>query len=420
MGLAAGGVIFFLMSLGIVWQTQRQFFWSLAGGGLVVALLGGAVLWKVNEEYLKGREMTSPMANDVRFEIWKAALAQHAQSPVIGTGSRMFYEGSIQYRSTELSGSAGEALFAHNEYLQMLADYGWVGLGLLVLVLLTHLWNGVAFLRWFVTHRFLQTGRLLSNNLALCLGALTAVIAMMVHAFFEFQFHVAIPALTAALLLGLLANPGIEATEKRGAKLPSVRLLSKLLLMGASGLLLSGPWLHGRSDYHLARAEIAQVQGVDFERLQHLNAAVDADPSNAEAHYQRGLALLDKLTADQRSPEHPVLKRATVDLEQAVALNRFHYLYALALADAYDAVGRYEEALHQIQHAIALAPLHEESRMALAVHWHRLGDFVQAEQAYLWAGEAPAWNEEGTSRWIDNYRLLLQHAALMRAAPPQP
>lgn len=419
LGLAAGGVVFALLALNVVWQTQRHLFWSLLGGGLVLSVLSGAILWKVNEEYLRGREMTSPMANDVRFEIWRAAMAQNAHSPVIGVGARMFYDGSIQYRSADLPAYAGEALFAHNEYLQMLADYGWVGLGLLVLVIVLHVWNGISFLRWFTQHRFLQTGRVMSNNLSLCLGALAALTAMLVHAFFEFQFHVAMPALTLALLLGLLANPGFEGSEYRPFRFPPVRLLTKFLLAAASVLLVSGPWLHGRSDYHLAKAQIAESQKDDFEKLQQLNAAVEADESNPEAHFLRGLALLDKLSADQRSPEHPVLKRATVDLEKAVKLNPHHYLYLLALADAYDAQGKYDEAQKQLQRAIVLAPLHEESRMALAVHWHRLGEFEKAEDAYLWAGQAKAMNEDGTSRWTDNYKMLLQHVALMRQSPPQ-
>lgn len=417
-GLATGAVIFALLALFVVWQTQRHLFWSLTGGCVFLAGLGGAILWKVNEENIRAREITSPMANDVRLEIWRAALAQHAQSPLTGTGARMFYDGSIQYRSEDLPTYSGEALFAHNEYLQMLADYGWIGLGLLVLALIAHGVNGLQFIGWFVRHRFLQTGRVLSNNLALCLGALAALVAMLVHSLFEFQFHVAAPALTMALLLGVLANPGQEADGTRRLRLPPVRVLTKLLLGAASVFLLSGPWLHGRGDYYLARSQVAVARQDAFQGQQHLNAAVEADPANPEAHYQRGLALLEKLTAEQRTVSHPVLKRATVDLEKAVALNGHHYLYALALADAYDAQGRHEEARQQILRAIGLAPLHEESRMALAVHWHRQGEFARAEEAYLWASQAKAMNEEGTSRWIDNYRLLLQHAALMRQSPP--
>jgi O-antigen ligase len=417
-GLATGAVIFSLLALGVVWQTQRHLFWSLLGGGTFLAVLGGSVLWKVNEEYLRGREIASPMAKDVRLEIWQAALEQHAQSPWMGAGARMFYDGSIRYRSEKLPSYSGEAHFAHNEYLQMLADYGWVGFMLLALVVLFHAGNGLRFLAWFTQHRFLQTGRVLSNNLAFCLGALAALVAMLVHACFEFQFHVAAPALTLAILLGLLASPGQDGERQPARRIPMARPLTKWLLAVASLFLMSGPWLHGRADYYLARAQIAGVQKNAFSRQQFLNAAAEADPSNPEPHYQRALALLEKLTADQRTPNHPVLKRATADLEKAVSLNAHRYLYALALADAYDAQGRHEEALVQIQKAISQAPLHEESRMALAVHWHRLGDFSRAEDAYLWASQAKAMNEDGTSRWIDNYRLLLQHVVLMRPIPP--
>jgi hypothetical protein len=41
-----------------------------------------------------------------------------------------------------------------------------------------------------------------------------------------------------------------------------------------------------------------------------------------------------------------------------------------------------------IQRALTLAPLYEEPRLALGMHYHRLGKFEEAEFAYLWAGQA--------------------------------
>lgn len=351
------------------------------------------------------------MSNDVRFGIWEAALAQYHQSPVIGAGARMFYDGSIQYRSASLPVYSAEALFAHNEYLQLLADYGWVGAVLLGLTIFVHGVNGLRFLHWFMAHKFLQTGRVISTNLALCLGALAALVATLVHAAFEFQFHVPATALTGALVLGLLASPGFEGSEHTPARIPGVRLLTKLALWIASLSLLAGAWLFGRGDYYLALSQIDQSRKDVFGQVQHLGAAIDADPRNGESYYQRGLARLDQLSTAQRSPTHPVLKRAAEDLEKAVALNPHSYLYQLALADAYDAQSRPDEALQAVQRALILAPQHEEPRLALGIHWHRVGNFEKAEMAYLWAGQARAWNEEGTTRWIDNYRILLQQAA---------
>jgi len=419
-GMVAGLLVFALLALGTVWQTQRHLFWSLLGGGLVAALLAGAVLWKVNEEYLRGRMERSPLAGDVRFGIWEAALAQHAESPLLGAGARMFYHGSIRHRSPKLPVYAEEALFAHNEYLQLLADYGWAGATLLVLMLLAHIANGLRFIGWFVRHKFMQTGRVISTNLALCQGALAALAATLVHAVFEFHFHVPATLLTGAIVLGLLANPGHEGAEHAPRRVPGVRLLTKLALALCSLALLAGPWLYGRGDYALAQSQIDQVKKDPAGRMRHLDQAIAADAGNPESYYQRGLAALDRLTANDRSPDSPILKQAVADLERAVALNPHSYLYPLALADAYDAVGRYDDAVKSIQRALVLAPLHEEPRLALGMHWHRLGDFERAEMAYLWAKDSKAWNEDGTARWTDNYRLLLEHATLMRGEKKQP
>lgn len=415
-GLAAGLAVFAALVLWLVWQTHRQMFWKLLAGGAVATALAGGVLWKVNQEYLRGRMAQSPMGDDVRFGIWEAALAQHAQSPLIGTGARTFYDGSIRFRSPKLPVYAEEALFAHNEYLQMLADFGWTGAGLLGLVMVVHMLNGLRFLRWFVGHKFLQTGRLTSTNLALSVGALAALAATLIHAVFEFHFHVPATALTAGLLLGLLANPGFEGSPEKQPvlRLPAIRLLGKMALLFASAALVLGAWRYAPGEYYYALSQIDQARKQTLARLGHLTQSIDADPTNPETLYQRGLARLETVSTAKRSVSNPVLKRAVEDLEASVALNPSSYLHQLALADGYDAQGRHDEALNAIQQALRMAPLHEEPRLALGMHWHRLGEFERAEMAYLWAGESLAWNEPGTARWTDNYQILLQHAVLMR------
>lgn len=418
LGLGAGVLVFAALALWVVWQTQRHLFWALLGGGVILGLLGGAVLWKVNDEYLRGRMERSPVAGDIRLGIWEAALTQHAQSPLIGAGARMFYEGGVQYRSAKLPVYAPEALFTHNEYLQMLADYGWVGLGLLGVVLVAHVWNGLAFVGWFCRHRFVQTGRVLSSQLALCLGALAAVAATLVHAVFEFHLHVAAPVLVFMVALGILANPGYESDSRAQMRLPAVRWLAKALLIPVALALLAGAWFYGRADLAVARADVAQLRKDAVGRKRFLDEAVALDPANAQAWYQRALAALEGMTAEDRAAQTAVLQQAKADLERAAELNPHNYLYPLAQADVLDALGLYDEALGRIQAALLLAPLHEEPRLALGVHWHRLGEFPKAEEAYLWARASRAWNEDDTSRWIDNYRLLLQHVPLKRPAKP--
>ena len=66
----------------------------------------------------------------------------------------------------------------------------------------------------------------------------------------------------------------------------------------------------------------------------------------------------------------------------------------------------------------AAAPLHEEPRLAMAVHHHRLGHFAEAESYYLWARMANAMNPPGVANWQTSYALLLRHVAQMRGAAP--
>lgn len=71
--------------------------------------------------------------------------------PVTGVGSRMFYDYSVTLRDASMRSYDADPLFAHNEYLQMLADYGWVGLALLIGVVLVHVAHGLRFVRWFAS-----------------------------------------------------------------------------------------------------------------------------------------------------------------------------------------------------------------------------------------------------------------------------
>src|SRR5690606_30457932 len=145
---------------------------------------------------------------DPRVVIWKAALAQHAESPVTGVGARMFYDGCIQYRTPDTPAHVNDALFVHNDWLQLLTDYGWIGLGLGLTIFLLHLIQSVRFLHWHATDRFQRTAQLTSRNVGHTVGGAAALCAGLSHALVDFHFHVPAIAILASLFMGTLANPG--------------------------------------------------------------------------------------------------------------------------------------------------------------------------------------------------------------------
>lgn len=425
LGFAAGGAVFVLLTLSVVWRTRRSLFkW------LVIALLfaGGAVggaLYKVNEDSMVTRQLSTPLGEDMRTHIWRAAWAQHAESPWIGVGSRMFYEGGITHRDPATPAQTGDSLFAHNEYLQMLADYGWAGLALVALVLAAHVMNGLRFLRWFAVEKFPATGMLGSNSLALVVGGIAALAATLVHAVFEFHGHIPITAVLGAVVLGLLASPGIESEVFKSRRIWGLRFIMKLVMFVASAALIGGAAVYGVADAYAGMAQVQNKRGNTDEALASLARATELDPRNAALAYQRGVALLDSYKPEKPEEDRRrLIDTAATELTRATALNPHNYLYQLALADALDASRKTDAAMVAIQRALALAPLYEEPRIALGMHYHRMGQFEDAETAYLWAGQAKAMNPEGTTNWLDNYRQLLRHTATLaereRAKGKQP
>ncbi|MBL9180098.1 MAG: O-antigen ligase family protein [Verrucomicrobiaceae bacterium] len=408
LGLAVGGVVFLLLTLWVVWRTKRPLFKWLVLALLLAGGAAGGALYKVNEDAMLTRQLSTPLGEDMRTHIWRAALAQHAESPWTGVGARMFYDGGITHRDPETPAQTGDSLFAHNEYLQMLADYGWAGLALAVLVLLAHLANGLRYLRWFAAEKFAATGMLGSNTLALTLGGIAALMATLAHAAFEFHLHIAVIAILGAVVLGMLANPGIESDVFRSRRIRGLRFLMKIIMLAACAALIYGAATFGVADARAALAQVQDKRGEASLALRNLAHATEMDPRNATLAHQHGLALMDSYKPDKPEEERRrIIDSSVRELTRATTLNPHQFLYQVALADALDAAGRNDAALQAIQRALLLAPLYEEPRLALGMHYHRLRRFEEAEFAYLWAGRAQALNHEGTLNWLESYRQLL-------------
>jgi O-antigen ligase len=410
-GLLVGGLAFAILSLWILRHTYPHLVGRIILGVLLLGVTLGGVLWKVNEDYLRRRMASQDAAGDLRWSIWHSAAVQNAQQPWIGEGARMFQDGCARYRQPDMPVWIGDAEFAHNEWMQLLADYGWIGFVLLALALGVHLLNGLRFFAWFVRERFPLSGTLASNNLALALGSICALTATAVHALVEFQWHVGSIVVFGAVMLGILANPGFEVPEKPARRLPGVRPLIKLSATAAAALLL---WLSatvGRGDFHGARSEVLNLRGDRAGAITELEKSLALDPASGSRWFLLGQLRLDQV-AETVVPEEREkwIDLAAADLEKAAELNPFRWYYATALADVHFAKGDKTRALSEVRRALYLAPLHEEPRLALAVFHHRQGDFFAAERAYLWAGAAGSGNAGDALTSGEAYNQLLKDA----------
>ena len=160
----------------------------IALGVIVVgALVAGAAIYAMKDQIqIEQRWARLAESNTLRarWPIWQSAINQFQLSPIVGTGAGTFYyygrrlraEGSLQ----------SDHLWAHNDYLDLLAGYGAIGLALMIAVIATHVWNGA---RVIARHSRQPVG-LSASSAALALGALGVTAVNVVHSLSDFNMHV--------------------------------------------------------------------------------------------------------------------------------------------------------------------------------------------------------------------------------------
>jgi O-antigen ligase len=191
-GLCAG-----LVLAAMVTRVGRWSALVLLGGVLLVGLLASGA-------GVGGAQMVAEarvnLASPDRTGALHAALRLVAQHPLTGTGPG---QANLRWKGYD----HGSQLYAyvHNEYLQVTAELGLVGLVLLAVVL-------VAIMR--LLWRARPTGR----ASATWAGVVAAAAAFAIHSGFDFVWHLPAIVLTVTLLVGLV----LPAPETAPAQLPSI------------------------------------------------------------------------------------------------------------------------------------------------------------------------------------------------------
>ena len=130
--------------------------------GIIVA--GGAMLLFGGESLVTGA--LGRRADLGRSDIWKASIAA-ADNPVFGTGFESFWNTNVEKVALQLPTYWGPTVHnlvsAHNGYIEVYLDLGWIGVCLIALILISGYRNAVACFR-----RDPQFGGLLLTYIATC------------------------------------------------------------------------------------------------------------------------------------------------------------------------------------------------------------------------------------------------------------
>ena len=299
--------------------------------------------------------------SDFRPQTWLDTIDMIKDKPLFGHGP-----GSYRYRYPEFRkryrGVRVVTGHPHNEYLELMAEYGLVGFGLFALA-----W-GWGLIRLLIFA--LKTPN--AHHAAMAIAFLGTAAGTMVHSFVDFEMHVFPNAMTFALLAGVAFGPLCarrrERLEERAS--PGRRRLLSLLRSALALGIVAGTILAVRplaSAFSGAWGDRLIAGGAEERGLESLNRAIRLDGSNWRACKSAG-----RLWFDRRYHSlDPKEKRGFAEIERDfMARGYAKNPYDPALASGYGRslifLGDRDKGLDLLREAARLRPFND-------VYWWRLG-----------------------------------------------
>lgn len=388
-------------------RKSRHFGIALLGVVLVVPLLafGG---WKIAESILSTRVAEGGKLSDDsgRLEMAAMALEMAGNHPPSGGGSRSFsYELFEYWNPDELWTGSADADFVHNELLQTLADYGWVGLLLVVALLFGLLLRGVLVLA--IEPEREGGGR----SAALTAGALAGIAAMLTQSMFSFVFHMAPDVIVFGALAGIVIGRPWPFASMRSSFPGKPRLLQGVVLAFAIGLVIFG-WRDAAAWWIAARPGASRQEASGIIRHEKVARALAVRP---DFRLERRGAEDASEVARGASPEDAAVWKDTTirHLRSLVARHPKEYSARLALAMQLDGTDGYQEAGALYRSLIPLLDTRES---------HYRTHFQYGSHAYrcgyaLWQARRPA---EGLAWGLEAKRQMERSRELFWFAPDSP
>jgi hypothetical protein len=302
----------------------------------------------------------------VRLDIWTAAEQMWRDHFWWGVGPAHYNYRFREYRPESVQMSPDRA---HNDYLNLLADWGAAG-GIIVLAGMVTFGAGLRKTWKYVRPSENDFGRGMSNRFAFFLGASAGLFALAVHSMVDFNLHIPANAILGVTLLALLSSNLRFATERHwlGARLP-VKMLATLVLVAGVAYLSGQGWRRGQEAVWLARAEQSPVYSP--AQAANLKKAFDVELMNFETAYNIGEAYRVQ-SFDGGQNYEDLAKTAMQWYARGMKLNPhdgYNYLrYGMCL----DWLEKHDEAGPYFNRADALDP--NSYYMTANIGWH----YVQA------------------------------------------
>ena len=373
---------FLILSIVAMRRANRHQIWTTVIASLVVAVVVVAgVGAMVSRQYaLQSRAVRIlDIGDDARLDTWKAALDQAKVKPIFGTGAATYQYYARLFRPPR---TQADPVYAHNDYLQLLAEFGWVGLLSGLAFVGVHLWWGGKALNYCVTDRPAIRFRMQSDALALNIGALSCVAIYIVHSAIDFNLHIPANAMLLAFIFGTLANPGIIMPGESETQDKANRYL-KLALPAIGLWMVVAALPKFPAEYFCEQSRVAFKEERYQEAIDAARTGLKGDRKNPFLWLYLGQAQAGLAEATTNNAvAQPAFAQAADSFRAGLALYPQEQWLLIGLGAALDGLGRFDEARPIYEEAVRWNPTSAYIRTYYATHLRLAGRFTDAELEY--------------------------------------
>ena len=378
-GWLAGGLALVAFTTALV--LRRSVRWravfALLGVLVVVGFIAArapAVQFRFQKMF--GGNSEEKKIEDVRFQFWKPAIEIWRANFWCGAGPAAFDYRFTAHRPADVQMRPDRV---HNDYLNTLADWGVVGLAL-VLAAVGCVAVGVVKTWLFVRGGSRDLGDNRSDKFAFLLGAATAIFALLLHSIVDFNMHIPANAIVVVTFLALLSAQQRFATEKfwvREGKFLrlalTLALLAAIIFLGAQGA--------RRTREHFAEQKVLRTRLGSLEQITALQNAFAIEPKNFSLAYEIGEAY--RLRSMEGNRNYAALGTNALEwFDRSLTLNPYDALAWVRRGMTLDWLDRPDEGSAAFVRAELLDPNGSFTVALLGWHQVQLGDFAAARACF--------------------------------------
>ncbi len=404
-GWLAAGLVLVLFFL---WLAIRRRHLRLVAIGCLGILLTAGSTFLLTSDKARARleNVATPGHQDsgLRSYLWRPTVALWKDNAWLGVGPGQFDVRFPKYRTPAVPREPG---YAHNEYLNLLADYGVVG-ALLAGATVLALGIGIVRSQKFVERGPSDFGSKGSNRTAFFVGGSLGLTGLAVHSAGDFVLHIPAIGLTGATLAGLMGST-IRFASERWWLTPRwwSRVPVTLAVLGAVGWVGIRSWNYAHETWYLNRAARATV--IDDRLLSNLEHAHRIAPGNPRTPHELG-ENYRRLSWQGMPGWREEVQKAVEWLERSAALNPHDPYTRMRLGLATHWLGDTERARREFERAVDLGP--QDTEVLNHYGWNLLlqgrvrkaqAVFQQSMELFPWGNwQATKYLDEITAgRWLD-------------------